>query len=224
MNNPDPAAERGQAERSSARIQSNGLLPNVDGDLSLEASAELPTTLGTFVIYGFLEHSTGKEHTAIVKGEVNGAEDVPVRVHSQCHTGDVLGSLRCDCRDQLHAALSYIAGQERGAVVYLMQEGRGIGLINKIKAYRLQEMGLDTVEANEYLGFRPDERRYSNAAAIIRLLGIKSIAVMSNNPDKIDKIRSEGITISRRIPVVIPSNPHSEIYLETKRVVMGHLF
>jgi len=198
---------------------------NKKGDsLVLVARANLPTRHGEFEIVGFYEPSTGKEHTAIVKGDVAGRSDVPVRVHSQCHTGDVLGSLRCDCQAQLEAALDYIGQQECGIVVYLLQEGRGIGLLNKIKAYQLQDLGLDTVEANVYLGFSPDSRRYAAAAQMIDLLGVKSIALMTNNPEKIDGLRAEGIDVAKRIPLVVGKNPHNRDYLETKKNDMGHLF
>lgn len=193
-------------------------------DLVMVARAHLPTTHGDFDIVGFYEPSTGKEHTAIVKGDVSGKTEVPLRVHSQCHTGDVLGSLRCDCQAQLEAALEYIGSQETGVVLYLIQEGRGIGLLNKIKAYQLQDLGLDTIEANVYLGFSPDSRRYASAARMIGLLGIRSIALLTNNPEKIQGLEDEGVTIVRRLPLVIPENPHNKSYLETKRNHMGHLF
>jgi GTP cyclohydrolase II len=192
--------------------------------VELVAHADLPTRFGHFTLYGFYDAKNDKEHTAIVKGTVSGVERVPVRVHSQCHTGDVLGSLRCDCRDQLEAALSYINGQEYGAVVYMKQEGRGIGLLNKIKAYQLQDLGLDTVEANEYLGYPGEAREYAVAARIIELLGIKSVALLTNNPDKIEKLSAEGVAVVDRIPIVIPPNPFDEAYLETKRERMNHLF
>ena len=156
-------------------------------------------------------------------GDVAGKTDVPVRVHSQCHTGDVWGSLRCDCRDQLEAAIAYIAEAECGAVVYMKQEGRGIGLLNKLKAYKLQDLGLNTIEANHYLGYPAEARDYAIAARIVELLEIESIALLSNNPDKIRKLEAEGVTITRRIPVVIPSNEHNEAYLAVKRSEMGHL-
>ncbi len=191
--------------------------------VQLVAHAKLPTRFGIFTIYGFYDAKDDKEHTAVVHGDVNGKEGVPLRVHSQCHTGDVLGSLRCDCRDQLEAALKYISTQEFGAVIYLKQEGRGIGLLNKIKAYQLQDLGLDTVEANLYLGFPSEARDYKVAAKIMRLLGIKSAALMTNNPDKIDKLRAEGIQVTDRIPIVIPPNPFSETYLDTKKSRMSHL-
>ena len=193
-------------------------------DMVLVARAHLPTKHGDFEIVGFYEPSTGKEHTAMIRGDVFGKDDVPLRVHSQCHTGDVLGSLRCDCQAQLEAALDFIGSQECGVVLYMIQEGRGIGLLNKIKAYQLQDLGLDTIEANLYLGFSPDSRRYANAASMIRLLGIESIALLTNNPEKIQGLKNAGITISRRIPLVVAGNPYNKTYLETKKNHMGHLF
>lgn len=192
-------------------------------EVHLVASATLPTRYGEFRIYGFFDERDRKEHTVLVRGEVAGKKDVPVRVHSECHTGDVWGSLRCDCRDQLEAAIKYIADAEYGAVVYMKQEGRGIGLLNKIKAYRLQDLGLNTIEANHYLGYPAEARDYAIAARIVELLEIESIALLSNNPDKIRKLEAEGVTITRRIPVVIPSNEHNEAYLAVKRSEMGHL-
>jgi GTP cyclohydrolase II len=197
----------------------------VDEDfcVQLVAHAHLPSRFGEFELYGFYDAREDKEHTAMVHGEVRGASAVPVRVHSECHTGDVLGSLRCDCRDQLETALRYVGSQERGAVLYLRQEGRGIGLLNKIKAYRLQELGLDTVEANLYLGFPDEARDYKVASKILGLLGIESIALLTNNPDKIDKLRAEGVAVESRIPLIIPPNPHDAAYLAAKREKMGHL-
>lgn len=197
--------------------------PDKPPHVHLVASADLPTRHGEFRVFGFYDERDEKEHTALVRGDVSGKSDVPVRVHSQCHTGDVWGSLRCDCRDQLEAAIEYIADAEYGAVVYMKQEGRGIGLLNKIKAYQLQDLGLNTIEANHYLGYPAEARDYAIAAKIIELLGIGSIALLSNNPDKIAKLEAEGVSITRRIPVVIPSNEHNEGYLATKRVEMGHL-
>lgn len=193
-------------------------------DLILVARAKLPTKHGDFEIAGFYEPSTGKEHSAMIRGDVHGKSDVPLRVHSQCHTGDVMGSLRCDCQAQLEASLDYMGAQPCGVVLYLLQEGRGIGLLNKIKAYQLQDLGLDTIEANVYLGFEPDARRYSIAAQMIKALGMQSIALMTNNPEKIHGLETEGVVITRRIPIIIPENPHSKRYLETKKHDMGHLF
>jgi GTP cyclohydrolase II len=193
------------------------------GTIELVSKAKLPTRFGIFRIYGFLDHRDGKEHTAMVRGEVRGAEACPVRVHSECHTGDIWFSLRCDCREQLDASLDYINNQERGVIIYLRQEGRGIGLLNKLKAYDLQDRGLDTVEANNHLGLPADARSYEAAAEIIRLLGIESVALITNNPEKIKGLRMNRITVTDRIPVVIRSNLHNERYLRTKKERMGHL-
>ncbi len=192
--------------------------------VTMIAKVNFPTKYGLFELYGYNEEGTDKVHTVMVKGEVEGAADCPVRVHSECHTGDVLGSLRCDCGEQLDASLKYIAGQGRGVLIYLKQEGRGIGLLNKLKAYSLQDEGLDTVEANEFLGFPAEARDYSNGAAIIRALGIKSVVLLTNNPDKMKKLRDKGIKISRREPVVIEPNKHNRFYMETKKLRMGHQY
>ena len=193
------------------------------GEIELVSKAKLPTRFGIFTIYGFLDHRDGKEHTAMVRGDVRGAEACPVRVHSECHTGDIWFSLRCDCREQLDASLNYINSQERGVIIYLRQEGRGIGLLNKLKAYDLQDRGLDTVDANNHLGLPADARSYEAAAEIIRLLGIESVALITNNPEKIKGLRMNRITVTDRIPVVIRSNLHNERYLRTKKERMGHL-
>ncbi|MBN2554095.1 MAG: GTP cyclohydrolase II [Spirochaetales bacterium] len=194
-----------------------------DGEIELVSKAKLPTRFGIFTIYGFLDHRNGKEHTAMVHGDVRGAGSCPVRVHSECHTGDIWFSLRCDCREQLDAALKYVNSQERGVIIYLRQEGRGIGLLNKLKAYDLQDQGLDTVEANHHLGFPTDARSYEAAAGIIRLLGIESVALITNNPDKIEGLRANNITVTERIPVIIQSNIHNKRYLRTKKERLGHL-
>lgn len=191
--------------------------------VQLVAKAELPTRFGTFTLYGFHDSREGKEHTAIVQGDVTNKERVPLRVHSECHTGDVWGSLRCDCRDQLEAATKYIAAQPFGVVIYLKQEGRGIGLLNKIKAYQLQDLGLDTIEANQYLDLPVDARDYKVAAQIIALLKIRSVALLTNNPDKIGQLKGEGIDVVDRIPIVIPANSYDRGYLDTKKEKMGHL-
>jgi GTP cyclohydrolase II len=184
--------------------------------------ADLPTRFGEFRIVAFWNNRDAKEHVAIVRGNVVGAEDVPTRMHSECLTGDALGSLRCDCRDQLEAALTAVGREERGIVLYLRQEGRGIGLINKIRAYALQDRGLDTVEANLALGFRDDERDYAIAAHMIGSLGVTSIALMTNNPSKIRQLTQYGVAVARRIPHVLPPNPHNRFYLETKAARSGH--
>jgi GTP cyclohydrolase II len=192
--------------------------------ISMISRARLPTRFGDFSIYGFHDSRGNLEHTAIVRGEVAGLHDIPVRVHSECHTGDIFGSLCCDCRDQLEAALSYIGSRDAGAVLYMRQEGRGIGLLNKIQAYNLQDQGRDTVEANEDLGLPVEAREYQAAAAMLELLGIGSIALMTNNPAKIAALSDAGILISRRIPVIIKPNIHNSRYLKTKKVRMGHLY
>jgi GTP cyclohydrolase II len=171
----------------------------------------------------FENNRDGKEHVAITKGDVIGASDVPVRLHSECLTGDVMGSLRCDCRDQLEAALKKIGRMERGMLLYLRQEGRGIGLINKIRAYSLQDEGLDTVEANLALGFRDDERDYAVAAHMLMSLKIESVQLMTNNPKKINQLTQYGIKVTKRIPHIIEPNEHNRFYLETKAAKSGHL-
>ncbi|HEY7698528.1 MAG TPA: GTP cyclohydrolase II [Vicinamibacteria bacterium] len=184
--------------------------------------AELPTRFGRFRVVAFWNNRDEKEHVAIVRGDVIGGEDVPTRLHSECLTGDAIGSLRCDCRDQLEAALEKIGKLERGLVLYLRQEGRGIGLVNKIRAYALQDQGLDTVEANLALGFRDDERDYAIAAHMIESLGVRSIELMTNNPRKIGALTRHGIRVNRRLPHVIPPNGYNRFYLETKRDRSGH--
>ena len=189
----------------------------------LAAEAELPSRYGAFRVVAFESPTDGKEYAAVVRGVVADAEGVPVRLHSECFTGDVMGSLRCDCRDQLEAALTFIGSQEAGAVVYLRQEGRGIGLANKIRAYALQERGLDTVEANLALGFKDDQRRYDIGADILRLLGIRSVYLLTNNPSKQDSLERLGVPVLGRIPLRVAPNEHNAFYLETKRLKSGHL-
>jgi GTP cyclohydrolase II len=188
----------------------------------IEAIAELPTRFGDFHIVAFWNNRDEKEHVAIIKGEIIDGEDVPVRLHSECLTGDVIGSLRCDCRDQLEAALRMIGQMEKGIVLYLRQEGRGIGLINKIRAYSLQDMGLDTVEANLALGFRDDERDYAVGAHMLMSLKVKSIYLITNNPKKIEQLTQHGINVKGRIPHVMQPNEHNRFYLETKAAKSGH--
>ncbi len=186
------------------------------------AVADLPSRFGDFRIVAFWNNRDAKEHVAIVHGDVIGATDVPTRLHSECLTGDVAGSLRCDCRDQLETALRAIGTLPRGLVLYLRQEGRGIGLINKIRAYALQDRGLDTVEANLALGFRDDERDYAIAAHMIGTLQVGSILLMTNNPAKLSQLRQYGVEVAGRLPLVIPPNPHNRFYLETKAARSGH--
>ncbi len=189
----------------------------------IEAIAELPSRFGDFQIVAFWNNRDEKEHVAIIKGEIMGAEDVPVRLHSECLTGDVIGSLRCDCRDQLEAALRMIGQMDKGIVLYMRQEGRGIGLINKIRAYSLQDQGLDTVQANLALGFRDDERDYAIAAHMLMSLKVGSIRLITNNPKKMEQLIEHGIQINGRIPHIMPTNEHNRFYLETKAAKSGHL-
>lgn len=190
--------------------------------VEIAAEAKLPSRFGTFRVVGF-HTPDGKEHAAIVKGDVAGAEAVPLRIHSECFTGDVMGSLKCDCRDQLEAALEKIGQAERGVVVYMRQEGRGIGLVNKIRAYALQDEGLDTVQANHALGFDDDLRTYEVAAGMIQALEIRSVALITNNPSKIKGLQEMGITVSGRVPHEMTPNAHNAFYLATKKAKSGHL-
>lgn len=188
-----------------------------------KASAKLPTKYGDFTIRVYEENLTGKVHLAMVKGEVRGAKKVLVRVHSSCVTGDALFSAKCDCGLQLDAALKQIAHAKKGVLVYLNQEGRGIGLINKIKAYALQDKGLDTVQANLALGLKPDLREYGIGAQILADQGLTSIRILTNNPRKIVGIEGYGLTVAERVHLQMPSNKHTAGYLKTKREKMGHL-
>jgi GTP cyclohydrolase II len=187
------------------------------------AAARLPTRFGDFVIVAFWNNRDAKEHVALVHGDVVGAAEVPARLHSECLTGDIAGSLRCDCRDQLEAALRTLGSGERGLLLYMRQEGRGIGLINKIRAYSLQDRGLDTVDANRALGFRDDERDYAVAAHMIRSLKVRSVRLLTNNPEKVGQLTRYGIEVAGRVPHVLPPNPHNRFYLETKAKRSGHL-
>ena len=183
----------------------------------------MPSRFGDFHVVAFWNKRDDKEHAAFVHGDPTFAEDVPVRLHSECLTGDAIGSLRCDCRDQLESSLRTIAEMDKGILLYLRQEGRGIGLTNKIRAYGLQDYGFDTVEANLALGFRDDEREYSIAAHMLESLKVKSIRLMTNNPRKIADLTAHGVKITGRIPLVIPPNPHNQFYLQTKASKSGHL-
>jgi len=183
---------------------------------------KMPTTLGDFDLIPFLQKSNGLEHMALIKGEWNEDEPVLVRVHSSCATGDIFGSLRCDCGPQLEKAMQMVETEGKGVVVYMNQEGRGIGLMNKIRAYKLQEEGLDTVDANLHLGFKDDERDYGVGAQVIRELGIRKIRLITNNPVKRIGLEGYGLEIVEVVPNIIKPNPHNQKYLETKRVRMGH--
>lgn len=188
----------------------------------VEAVADLPTRFGRFRVVAFWNNRDGKEHVALVHGNILEGRDVLTRLHSECLTGDALGSLRCDCRDQLGVALDRIAAEPCGVLLYLRQEGRGIGLLNKIRAYSLQDQGLDTVDANLALGFRDDERNYAVAAHMLASLTVRSVRLLTNNPKKVAELASYGIQVSDRVPHVIPANEHNRFYLQTKANRSGH--
>ncbi|ATJ81045.1 GTP cyclohydrolase II [Halomonas beimenensis] len=187
------------------------------------AASRLPTPWATFTMHGFEDEATGKDHIALTLGEVDDGSPVLGRVHSECLTGDALFSMRCDCGYQLQEALKRIAEEGRGVLLYLRQEGRGIGLLNKIRAYHLQDQGADTVEANEQLGFAADLRRYDLCVPMLERLGIASLQLMTNNPRKVDALTRAGVEVSERVALTTGLNPHNEHYLSTKAGKLGHM-
>ena len=190
-------------------------------DLEMTNPVKLPSDYGEFTAFGFIDPENGKEHIALTKGDIKG-ENILTRIHSECLTGDVLGSKRCDCGNQLHKALKIIEENGEGILLYMRQEGRGIGLFNKLKAYELQEHGFDTVDANRKLGFPDDMRDYRVAAEILKKLGVKSVKLMTNNPDKVEQIEKYGVKVNERKPLEIKSNDIDRQYLKVKAVRMGH--
>ena len=187
------------------------------------ADARLPSKYGDFRAIAFKSSVDAAEHLALVMGTIDSEEPVLVRVHSECLTGDVLGSIRCDCGLQLDKALQLIAEEGKGVFLYMRQEGRGIGLHNKIKAYSLQDQGMDTVEANTTLGFEPDLRHYGVGAQILKDLGVGTMRLLTNNPKKVIGLDSYGLKLAERVPIIIPSNPENDRYMKTKKTKMGHL-
>lgn len=187
------------------------------------SEADVPTEYGDMHLVVYRESGSDVEHCAIVHGDVRGEQEVLCRVHSECFTGEVLHSMKCDCREQLDIAMRGIVEAGRGVVLYLRQEGRGIGLGNKIRAYALQQQGADTVDANRMLGFGVDLRRYHAASAMLDDLGVSSVRLMTNNPDKVQALRNDGVNVSARVAMVVQENKHNRDYLDTKRVRLGHL-
>jgi 3,4-dihydroxy 2-butanone 4-phosphate synthase/GTP cyclohydrolase II len=187
------------------------------------ADAAMPTKYGQFRAKPFINKLTGEHHVALVKGDIGDGQNVLVRVHSECLTGDAFGSLRCDCGDQLAAAMQQVEAEGRGIVLYMRQEGRGIGLVNKLRAYELQDQGMDTLEANIALGFEGDMREYYIGAQILRELGVKTMRILTNNPDKVYQLKDFGLEIVERVPIQVGLHDEDRFYLQTKKEKMGHL-
>ena len=186
------------------------------------AVADLPTDFGRFKIIAFTNNKDNKEHVILLKGEIGDGENMLLRLHSACLTGDIFASHRCDCGPQLHAALKAIENAGRGMILYHQAEGRGIGLVNKIKAYVLQEKGLDTLDANVALGFKPDERDYAIPAAMLKKIEIKSVRLLTNNPKKVEELELHGVKVSERVPIELPTQKENEKYMQTKQERFGH--
>ncbi|MFT0851756.1 GTP cyclohydrolase II [Achromobacter sp. F4_2707] len=216
---PKPGAVAGETEVILGATAAN---TPVSYQLDHVAACRLPTPWAEFQLHAFVDPASGKEHLAIVLGDLGSDAPVLARVHSECLTGDGLFSQRCDCGAQLETALRRIADEGRGMVLYLRQEGRGIGLVNKIRAYQLQDAGADTVEANEQLGFPADMRRYDLCQPMLRYFGVKSLRLMTNNPRKVTAMEKIGVAVSERVPIQVNRNPYNEGYLSTKAAKLGH--
>ena len=206
---------------SPENIETDVVIP--EENLEFVSSCALPMPWATFQLHAFVDHVSGKEHLALVLGDVGNGEPVLARVHSECLTGDALFSQRCDCGAQLEAALRRIAKEKRGVVFYLRQEGRGIGLLNKVRAYHLQDGGADTVEANLQLGFHADARNYELCRPMLAQFGVTSVRLMTNNPRKIDALNRIGITVTERVPLLVNRNVYNNSYLDTKQAKLGHM-
>jgi len=204
-------------------MQDNAALPDNAALLDYVTSCTLPTPWAQFTLHAFVEHSTGKEHLAMTLGDIKDGEPPLARIHSECLTGDVMFSQRCDCGAQLEGALKKIAAEGRGILLYLRQEGRGIGLVNKIRAYRLQEAGADTVEANLQLGFHADARNYELVLPMLQQFGIEAVRLMTNNPRKIAALEKLGIKVADRVPLLVNRNAFNTGYLDTKQAKLGHM-
>jgi len=219
LTSPRPHAEALEPGSAGGPVPTS---PPVSYQLDHVAACNLPTPWAVFRLHAFVDPASGKEHLAVVLGDVTGPEPVLARVHSECLTGDGLFSQRCDCGAQLETALRRIVDEGRGMVLYLRQEGRGIGLVNKIRAYQLQDAGADTVEANERLGFPADMRRYDLCQPMLKYFGVQALRLMTNNPRKVQALERLGITVSERVPIQVNRNPYNEGYLSTKAAKLGH--